>query len=170
MAPHPKEEHHANMTILTRTVQFLVTSSAATALLVTAAVAPFTHAEPASTSQLIQATEASCGDSFGVTGVQASDVEDPFPAPGLRRYNFRVNLVDINRFLNGQNGTFDIIAGDSNSSEFFGPFDASPSGGSAQADFTSPEPSITVGAQLVRGDGTLACSSGVTVTDPRTIA
>lgn len=79
-----------------------------------------------------------CGDSFSVTGIRWSDVSDVF-TPGVKRVTFRVNLVDVNRFLNGANGSSQTIVADSRNTEFLGPYELPPSGNSVADEFITTD-------------------------------
>lgn len=110
-----------------------------------------------------------CGDSFSVTGIRWSDVNETF-TPGLRRVAFRVNLVDINRFLNGSNGSSRTIVSDSTNTEYLGPYELPPSGNSVAGEFITTDTSVLIGVEVVNSRGFVACTAGVNVADPRFVA
>lgn len=114
-------------------------------------------------------TTAACGDSFSVTGIRWSDVDDVL-TPGLRRVTFRVNLVDVNRFLNGANGSSQTIVSDSPNTEFLGPYELPPSGNSVSGEFITTDNSVLIGVEVGNSRGTVSCTAGVDVADPRFVA
>lgn len=94
-----------------------------------------------------------CGDSLVITGIRMLDNHPvlPFAPYG----EFKVVLVDINRFLRGSSGVFTVkVTGSAPGEWDYGPYNASSRGANATIEVLNAEPVMTAEVKLLNSNET----------------